>query len=495
MSNKPSEIIPIPKEVRLPPADRAWPGRIEVQCEASGSESLRGAFESELKGLGDGALFITLAASDGPSDRYRLEFAAQALRVRAGGTAGFRYALATLKQIASTGLPPTGSVEDWPTLKWRGFHLNLEHYRRMGLDESLRFIQTAASLKINVLLVEYGSRFPIESHPQLRDPTAFSVADIERLKDAANAAGIEIIPLQQSIAHLEYALGKPHLAHLRERPERPNLLCPAHPESMALFKALAQDVIARHPDAKHFHLGGDEARKIGACERCSPIARRDGRGALYGRYIGECARWLLEKGLRPIVWDDTLCAYPDAFKHLPKEVIIDYWDYIAVADPTPVLIPRMAHIDGAPRVCHDWHWSLTKKRGKLSDVQRRVMKDYSEAARLKGSLGKAYMSEFGRYLGDGFPKWIRAMPYLEYYLDRGHDVITSPTGMGNGDTTDGVPNFARFDDNICTHARRCAERKRALGMICTAWYNMPAEMLYQPLIRTAMCAWSTGVRE
>ena len=67
-----------------------------------------------------------------------------------------------------------------------------------------------------------------------------------------------------------------------------------------------------------------------------------GPGELYGRHIGAAARWLLDRGLRPIVWDDTLCAFPDAIEHLPKETIIDYWDYIAVADPTPVLIPRIA---------------------------------------------------------------------------------------------------------------------------------------------------------
>lgn len=488
MSNQPCEIIPIPKALHLQPTDRAWPGRVDVKCEAAEADPLREDFEREIRGHGDGTLSIRLAVSDGAAGLYRLEFEGDGPRVLAGGGEGFRYALATLKQIKSAWTVPTGTVEDWPALRWRGFHLNLEHYRRMGIDEALRFIQAAASFKINVLLVEYGSRFPFESHPQLRDPQAFTVAEIERLNAAAKDAGIEIIPLQQSIAHLEYALRQPHLAHLRERRERPNLLCPAHPESIPLFKSLARDVIARHPEAKHFHLGGDEARKIGACERCSPMAKRDGRGALYGRYIGECARWLLEKGLRPIVWDDTLCAYPDAFEHVPKDVIVHYWDYIAVADPTPVLIPRMAHIQGAPRVCHDWHWSVAKKRGTLSDVQRRVMKDYSEAARLKGALGKAYLAEFGRFLGAGFPKWIRALPYLEYYQDRGHEVITSPTGMGNGDSVDGVPNFSRFDDNIRTHARRCVESK-ALGMICTAWYNMPTELLYQPLIRTAMCAW------
>lgn len=489
MSNKPCEIIPIPKELHLQPTDRAWPSRIEVKCEAEEAESLRGAYENEVRGRGEGVLKIRLVEQRWPSDRHLLEFEDQILRISAGGRSGFRYALTTLKQIASTGTVPTGFVNDWPTLRWRGFHLNFDHYRRMGIDEALRLVQAAASFKLNVLLVEYGSRFPFTSHPQLRDDLALTPEDIDRLNSTAAALGIEIIPLQQSIAHLEYALQHPHLAQLRERPEKSNLLCPLHPESLPLFKALAKDVIALHRNAKYFHLGADEARKIGACPRCSPVAQCDGVGALFGRYMGEATRWILDQGLRPIVWDDTLCAFPAAFEHLPKETIIDYWDYIAVSDPTPVLIPRMAHVDGAPRVCHDWRWAVADKRGKMPDVQRDVMKNYSEPARLKTALGKPYMAEFGRYLGGGFPRWIRALPYLEYYLDRGHDVITSPTAIGNGDTKDGVPNFTRFEHNIRTHARRCAESKLALGIISTAWYNMPPEILYQPLIVTAMSAW------
>jgi hypothetical protein len=205
--------------------------------------------------------------------------------------------------------------------------------------------------------------------------------------------------------------------------------------------------------------------------------------------MGTLARWLLDRGMRPILWDDTLCAFPDAIGHLPKETVINYWDYIAVADPTPVLIPRMAHAAGGPRVAHDWRWSVTRRRGRLSDVQIGVLKNYSHAARLPGALGGKFMQEFGRYLGKAFPRWVRALPYLEYYQDRGHDVITSPTGMGNGDLKDGAPNFARFNDNIATHARRCKENGKALGMITTTWYNMPPELLFQPLVRTAMCAW------
>ncbi|MBI5761937.1 MAG: family 20 glycosylhydrolase [Planctomycetes bacterium] len=376
-----------------------------------------------------------------------------------------------------------------PSLSVRGFHLNFESYQRMRVDEAVRLMEVAASVRMNVLLVEYGPRFPFESHPYLRAANALTVADVERLLAEAARLGLEVIPLQQSIAHLEYVLRHEQHAGLRERAGRDNLLCPTHPDVMPLVKSLVQEVMSRHPKATRFHLGGDEARKVGQCSRCEPRRRQLSVGGIYGGHMGDLARMVLDNGRRPIIWDDTPCAFPDALDYLPRETIINYWDYIVVADPTPVLIPRMAHIDGAPRVVHDWRWMLPGRRKAVSEVQRDVMKNYSHAARLPGALGKRYLAEFGKYLGYAFPRWVRALPYLEYYQDRGFDVITSPTAMGNGDMVDGRPNIARLEANITTHAKRCKENGRALGMITTAWYNMPPELLVDRITLSGRSTW------
>ncbi len=490
MGERPCGIIPAPKRMDVRPGPRAWPSRFEVVCECDVAAPLRERFESDLRAGGSGEpVKLRLCEGRASAGGYVLQFQEHQVVCSASDAAGFRHGLATLMQAAAEPRLPIGSIEDAPRLAVRGIHLNFESYRRMGVEVALRLIDAAGRFKLNAILVEYGPRFPFTAHVELCDPAALSRQDVERLRGAALERGIQIVPLQQCLAHLDYALGHAGLAHLRERPPKTGLMCPSHPESQALFRSLASDIMKLHPEEKWFHLGGDEARKIGECPRCRPIVERDGVGALYGQYVGEQARWLLEQGRRPIVWDDTLCAHPEALDHLPKETIIQYWDYIAVADPTPVLIPRMAHVDGAPRVVHDWRRRLGAWRKGLSDVQIEVMKAYSTAARLPGALGKRFMGEFGRYLGEGFPRWVRALPYLEYYQDRGFEVITSPTGMGNGDTRDGVPKFARFDANIHTHADRCIANGKALGIITTLWYNMPPEVLYQPLIRTAQCAW------
>lgn len=489
MGDRPCPVVPVPKKIEIRPGSHPWPRRADATSRGSLAAPFAERFQGVFSGPGEHPVRLLLAETDCRPGGYDLKFAPGVIEASAGDAAGFRHALQTLRQLASEPVMPVGSIADWPDLRLRGFHLNLASYRRMSPRQAVNLIETAATFKLNAVLVEYGARFPFECHPWLRDNLALTLDEIEQLDATARDLGIEVIPLQQSLAHLEYALCHEPLRKLRENPEKANLMCPCHPGSLELFKKLSAEVLARHRRSTYLHLGGDEARKIGRCERCRTALGGGGAGALYGRYIGEAARWLLEQGVRPIVWDDTLCAYPEAFDGLPRELIIDYWDYIAVADPTPVLIPRMAHLAGAPRVAHDWWWTLPTRRSRLSPVQARVMQSYSSACRLKSSLGRRYIQEFGRYLGDAFPRWIRALPYLEHYQDRGHVVITSPTGMGNGDTADGVPNFDRFEHNIRTHAHRCKHNGQALGVITTAWYNMPTELLYQPLIRTAQCTW------
>jgi len=489
MGHRPNPLIPAPRDAEIRPTDRVWPRDVRVQGELPASDPLVGRYRQQLAGRGAGQIDVRLAKSDMAAEAYEIDCASESITVRASGPAGYRHALATLRQIASDGVCVSGHVRDAPALAVRGFHLNLESYRQIDAEAAIRLLETAARFKLNTVLVEYGPRFPYRSHPEIVAPDALSPTEIERLRAAAADCGLTLVPLQQSLAHLEYVLRHDAFADLRERAERDSLLCPTHERSAALITALADELLAAHPEARWFHIGGDEARKVGACERCRPRVASSSVGAVYGQFMGTLARRVLERGVRPIIWDDSVCAHPDALDHLPRETIIQYWDYIAVQDPTPVLIPRMAHALGGPRVAHDLRWSLLRRRGRVSDVQAAVMRRYSEASPLKMSLGRAYQDAFGRYLGPGFPKWIRALPYLEYYLDRGHDVITSPTGMGNGDTEDGVPNFERFEHNIRTHAARCRENGRALGMITTFWYNMPPELMMQPLVRTAMCAW------
>ncbi|MCX5662508.1 MAG: hypothetical protein NTW19_22735 [Planctomycetota bacterium] len=61
---------------------------------------------------------------------------------------------------------------------------------------------------VNALLVEYEDAFPFKSLDIAHDPaTAWSRSTHRRFLALAEEHGIEVIPLQQCLGHLEYVLG------------------------------------------------------------------------------------------------------------------------------------------------------------------------------------------------------------------------------------------------------------------------------------------------
>lgn len=64
--------------------------------------------------------------------------------------------------------------------------------------------------------------------------------------------------LPQAPFPLQFVLKHKEFSHLREVQELPNALNPHKEESLALVKAMIDQVMALHKDVKWFHIGCDE---------------------------------------------------------------------------------------------------------------------------------------------------------------------------------------------------------------------------------------------
>ena len=102
------------------------------------------------------------------------------------------------------------------------------------------------------------------------------------------------------------------------------------------------------------------------------------------------------------------------------------------------------------------------------------------------------MERFGRYLGPGFPKRIRAFPFLEHYQELGFRVIGAPTGCGNTSTWRQLPDFPRYGENINAFSRRI-RAAGGLGIVTSAWYPVPPEALMPGILFTGQFTWNPDV--
>ena len=114
----------------------------------------------------------------------------------------------------------------------RGIHLDLKYH--MPNKAYLRdWVKRLPGYGINALLLEYEDAFPFSRYPFLRGPDAFTATELREFLAAARQAGLIVIPLIQTYAHLEFALAHDELAHLREKPDVLVKICASKPEMSA----------------------------------------------------------------------------------------------------------------------------------------------------------------------------------------------------------------------------------------------------------------------
>jgi hypothetical protein len=486
MAAPPVEIIPTPKEASF---SRAWVSAAAWGlADGSQVEGLAARYAAAL-GLTRSPQQANLSLRPSPrmdQEEYRLEIAAAGATVEAASERGFMHALSTLRQLKDGSAFPVGKLRDYPRLRMRGFHFMFESFRQLDGHAALRLIATAAKLKLNTLLLEFGDRSPFENHPVVRAPSALTRDDIAHIVALAREHAMQVIPLQQSLGHLNYLLRHDEYAAIREEDAHRDQMCPSNPHSFDVFTDLAEEVLSLFPGTTHLHIGADETRRLGECPLCRPLAEREGKGALYLRHINRVCEWLDNRGITPILWDDILCAHPHLMDRLHESAWVMYWDYWTTQSPSPLLIARY-HREGKSASVYDEGWQTQWKR-ELSDVTASTLESFATPVPLLADLGEQFLAVYGSYLGDQMPKCVRAFPYLEYYQDHGRRVICGPTCSGNTSRWLDLPDFPRYGCNIRTFADRC-QQASAEGLITTSWYNRAPEVLDFGLLATAQATW------
>ncbi|MDD5598714.1 MAG: family 20 glycosylhydrolase [Victivallaceae bacterium] len=437
-----------------------------------------------------GKLFKLTSTPSVKPEGYNLKIAENEISVCASDERGFFYALQTIKQLKLGNLLVCVKIEDFPQLAIRGFHFNLESVEMLDFNEVRRIIEMLGKFKINTLLLEYADKFPFTKHPAISSVAAFRRDEIQEFERLAKANCIDIIPLVQSLGHVRHVLRHPQYRYLLETEVeklRREQFCPLKEDAFELFREMASEIMAAHPESRYLHIGGDETGSLGKCPDCASAAARYGTSRLYADYMNKVCAWVKSRGRIPVLWDDIISnlQYTEIADLLDKDAVIMYWDYWTTKPESPLLVARGTGYG----VVHDKRWDGEWSR-ELQEPEKTVLAKFSKGIDLEKELAAGnYLKIFGRYLGRGFPKYVNAFPYIGFYRDKGFRVIGAPTTLGNGiDDTFGLPNYSRFLCNIREFSNKCVKEK-LLGLVTTAWYNFPPEILSLGIMATAQHTW------
>lgn len=210
-----------------------------------------------------------------------------------------------------------------------GVHLDLK-YMISSKSYLLDWVRDLPGMGVNTLLIEYEDKFPYQKYPFLQATGAFTPRELKLFLSTARQAGLTVIPLIQTLSHLEFALGHPELAHLRETPDTPTQIDTSNPQAVAFVRDLIDEVLAYHQEDELFHLGADETWHLGHNERTAKVREELGLLGMWTQHTNQFINHVKAAGKRAIVWDDIFWSVkPEEIAGctLDRDVMLHCWSY------------------------------------------------------------------------------------------------------------------------------------------------------------------------
>ncbi len=227
------------------------------------------------------------------------------------------------------------------------------------LNNFVKFIDDElAPRNVNTLILRIDYNYEFKSHPELRDSTALSTADVKKLVAVCKKNNIRLIPQINLLGHQSWSVTLSNLLKVYPQfdetphvkmPEKyvwPNAdglycksYCPLHPDLHKIVFALV-DEICDVFESTAFHAGLDEVFYLGD-DKCPRCQGRD-KAELFANEVRKIRDNLAKNGRELWIWGDRLlegkatgyglweASYNNthrAIDMIPKDVFICDWHY------------------------------------------------------------------------------------------------------------------------------------------------------------------------
>ncbi|RCN43936.1 hypothetical protein ANCCAN_10051 [Ancylostoma caninum] len=119
------------------------------------------------------------------------------------------------------------------------------------------------------VLIEWEDMFPYEGAlGKIKNGNAYSLNEALEILQHAESLGLSVIPLVQTIGHLEWILKTKEFSNLRENSSYPMVACIGDPSALELILDSVNQVLTLHSKIKvpYIHIGADELYQMGQCE-------------------------------------------------------------------------------------------------------------------------------------------------------------------------------------------------------------------------------------
>ena len=277
-------------------------------------------------------------------ESYKIEVTPAHVVIHAHSAAGMDYGVQSLLQCIRN-LPkthpylPALTIDDWPSLPYRGLMLDTAHGSRPTLDFMHRLLDTMEIWKLNQLYLYAETNLPFSNPTPAWHDNAWSRTEIKDLVDYAAARHIDVVPCVELYGHLHDLLAEESqspLGAMRHGGE----LNPADPRTSTLVSNWMQQIAQMFP-SPFLHMGFDEPFEL---DRMDAVTRHNiSPDKLWSDHLRKSAELAATYGKKPMFWADIdegaflFNKYPQLASQLPPEAIAVPWFYDSRPDYSPLL--------------------------------------------------------------------------------------------------------------------------------------------------------------
>ena len=266
------------------------------------------------------------------AEGYELTVSDSGIVVSAKSERGLFYGMMTVGQLFTAMKPrhleslPCVHIVDWPKLGMRGFHEDYGRDQLPTVEDHKRTVRTLAQYKMNTHLwfIE-PDHFVYAFDPEIgKDFDRFTFDEIREVVAYAKKYYVEVIPVVESLAHMENTLTNPKYADLAEV-KGSGVLCPTSDESFALIRNILNEIAAAF-DGRYFHCGLDESVAVGQGKSADAVKTK-GIEKVYADYYTRLDDLVKSHGKTMMMYADIVLNHPKVMDLLPKDIVMMYWNY------------------------------------------------------------------------------------------------------------------------------------------------------------------------
>ena len=242
---------------------------------------------------------------------------------------GTFYATATLLQMFGKAkgdyTVPMVKVADYPSMKIRGISDDISRGQISTFENFKKIIRFCALYKMNTYMPYIENEYDFKLYPDFSKGRApLTKEEVMKLDDYARLYHVEIIPIFETLGHMEDVLLKPEFQKYAEFPGAATL-CVSDDSTYVFLRNLLEE-IAPAFSSKFFNMAADESWDVGL-GRSKTLVDSIGLAQAHAMHYKKVYDILKGLGKNVMMYGDIILNNPQILSYIPKDITIVDWHY------------------------------------------------------------------------------------------------------------------------------------------------------------------------